>query len=111
MEISAQQSLLDAARIAGYHSDRVVLVRECRAIALRYADQWKIEIDQQPAEKGRVVVFVEVGHTSSSVSAFSFKPHQEPDLLFNETNSDLGGRNFDRAVFEEVERDFWNQIG
>ena len=46
VESSYQKSLLDAARIAGYSSDRVVLIRECWAIALRYADQWKMEIDQ-----------------------------------------------------------------
>ena len=108
MESSAQKSLLDAARIAGYQSDRVVLVRECWAIALRYADQWKIEIDQQPTD--RIVVFAEVGHTSSSVSAFAFGPHREPRFLFKRTNNKLGGRNFDKAVFEKIKSDFYDDI-
>eukprot|EP00353_Schmidingerella_taraikaensis_P001809 CAMPEP_0185599954 /NCGR_PEP_ID=MMETSP0434-20130131/83066_1 /TAXON_ID=626734 ORGANISM="Favella taraikaensis, Strain Fe Narragansett Bay" /NCGR_SAMPLE_ID=MMETSP0434 /ASSEMBLY_ACC=CAM_ASM_000379 /LENGTH=114 /DNA_ID=CAMNT_0028229557 /DNA_START=583 /DNA_END=924 /DNA_ORIENTATION=+ len=96
-----QRALLDAAKIARVHPGNLELIYDYQAVALTYFEQWKGWI---AAEGNRNVLFIDVGHASSTVTFAQFSPVGIDRL--SRAITMIGGRDFDRDVAARLETDF-----
>ena len=95
-----RRALLDAASIAGLNTLR--LINDSTAVALSYGIT---KSDLPEPENPRHVVFVDVGHSSLSVSVVAFSKGQ---LIIKSTAYDrnLGGRDFDYHLAKHFSDEF-----
>ena len=87
-----RQALLDAADIAGLKCLRVI--NESTAIVLNYGFFRKKDLDEK---KERVVAFVDVGHSKSTITIASFK-RGEAKILVHHSDRNLVARDFDYEI-------------
>ncbi|KAI0665859.1 heat shock protein [Trametes maxima] len=95
-----RRALLDAAQIAGLNTLR--LINDTTAVALGYGIT---KSDLPEAENPRHVVFVDVGHSSMSVSVVAFSKGQ---LTVKSTAYErhVGGRDIDYALLQHFAHEF-----
>ncbi|XP_044176399.1 97 kDa heat shock protein-like isoform X1 [Acropora millepora] len=86
-----RRAMLDAVAMAGLNCLR--LMNDTTAVALAYG----IYKQDLPTEKPRIVVFVDMGHSSLQVSACAFVKGQLK-VLATVADPNLGGRNFDEVL-------------
>ncbi|KAL2127076.1 hypothetical protein VTI74DRAFT_11372 [Chaetomium olivicolor] len=96
-----RRALIDAAEIAGLKPLR--LINDTTAAALGYGIT-KLDLPAAD-EKPRRVAFVDVGYSDYSCSIVEFK---KGELAVKSTAFDrhFGGRNFDRAIVEHLQKEF-----
>ena len=96
-----RRAVLDAAKLAGVTSQR--LLNDGNAVALAYGIYKKDlpEDDHQP----RNVAFVDMGHTSLQVNIFAFS-NGRANCLSSVSNPQIGGRNFDERLFNHFAAQF-----
>ena len=96
-----RRALIDAAEIAGLRVLR--LINDGTAAALGWGIT-KLDLPA-PEEKPRRVCFVDIGHSSYTVSIVEFK---KGELAVKATtwDKDFGGRDFDRALVEHLAKEF-----
>ncbi|KAJ4258689.1 adenyl-nucleotide exchange factor sse1 [Fusarium torreyae] len=96
-----RRALIDAAEIAGLRVLR--LINDGTAAALGWGIT-KLDLPA-PEEQPRRVCFVDVGHSSYTVSIVEFK---KGELAVKATtwDKDFGGRDFDRALVEHLAKEF-----
>ena len=87
-----RQALLDAAEVAGLKCLRVI--NESTAIVLNYGFFRKKDLDEK---KERVVAFVDVGHSKTTITIASFK-RGEAKVLVHHSDRNLGAREFDYEI-------------
>lgn len=95
-----RRAIQDAAAIAGANTLRVI--NDSTAVALGYGIT---KTDLPDADNPRYVMFVDVGHSSMSVSVVAFSKGQ---LVVKGTGYDrhLGGRNIDYALLQHFAAEF-----
>ena len=95
-----RRAMLDAASIAGLNTLR--LINDSTAVALGYGIT---KTDLPEPENPRYVVFVDVGHSSLTVSVVAFSKGQ---LTVKSTAYDrhLGGRDIDYALVQHFSKEF-----
>ncbi|ROT38698.1 hsp70-like protein [Sodiomyces alkalinus F11] len=93
--------LIDASEIAGLKLLR--LINDTTAAALGWGIT-KLDLPG-PEEKPRRVAFIDVGHSNYTCSIVEFR---KGELVVKATSYDrhLGGRNFDRAVVDHLQKEF-----
>ncbi|XP_075055056.1 heat shock protein 105 kDa [Mixophyes fleayi] len=96
-----RRSLLDAAQIVGLNC--LKLMNDMTAVALNYGI-YKEDLPA-PEEKPKVVVFVDMGHSSFQISACAFNKGKLK-VLGTEFDPYLGGRNFDEKLVEHFCAEF-----
>lgn len=96
-----RRALIDAAEIAGLKMLR--LMNDTTAVALGWGIP-KLDLPA-PEEKPRRVAFVDVGHSNYTCSIVEFK---KGELAVKATACDrhFGGRNFDKALVEHLQKEF-----
>lgn len=96
-----RRALIDAADIAGLKLLR--LINDGTAAALGWGIT-KLDLPG-PEERPRRVAFVDIGHSSYTVSIVEFK---KGELAVKATtwDKDFGGRDFDRALVEHLAKEF-----
>jgi heat shock protein 4 len=96
-----RRALIDAAEIAGLRVLR--LINDGTAAALGWGIT-KLDLPA-PEEQPRRVCFVDIGHSSYTVSIVEFK---KGELAVKATtwDKDFGGRDFDRALVEHLAKEF-----
>lgn len=100
-----RQAVLDSAKIAGL--DITQLISESAATLLNYGIYRKQELSK---ETPRVVVFVDMGHSKSSVvAAKMFQERAEPIFEFSDAN--LGSRNLDLIMFDYYSKMIAQKLG
>lgn len=100
-----RQALLDACDIAGIKCLR--LINESTAIALQYGFFRKKDLD---AKQDRKVVFVDVGHSKTTVSIASFV-QEKTKMIIHRSRRNLGARDFDWQILQKIGADFAKQYG
>jgi heat shock 70kDa protein 4 len=95
-----RRALLDAASIAGLNTLR--LINDSTAVALGYGIT---KFDLPDPENPRHVVFVDVGHSSLSVSVIAFSKGQL-SVLSTAYDRNLGGRDIDYALVHHFASEF-----
>jgi len=95
-----RRALLDSAKMAGLNVLR--LMNDTTATALAYGI-YKQDLPE-PDKPSRNVVFVDVGHTGTQVSASSF--HKGKLTMLACASNASGGRNFDEAICRYFMQDF-----
>ncbi|KAF7980383.1 hypothetical protein HWV62_38855 [Athelia sp. TMB] len=95
-----RRAMLDAASIAGLNTLR--LINDTTAVALGYGIT---KSDLPEAESPRHVVFVDVGHSSLSVSVVAFSKGQLT-VLATAFDRNLGGRDIDYALVQHFSEEF-----
>lgn len=95
-----RRAMLDAASIAGLNTLR--LINETTAVALGYGIT---KSDLPEAEAPRHVAFVDVGHSSLSVSIVAFSKGQLK-ILSTAYDRNLGGRDIDYALVQHFSEEF-----
>lgn len=88
-----RRALLDAAKLAGVNVVR--LINEHTAIALGYGIFKKAELDSNPKN----VLFVDIGHSSTSIFLASFTK-EKVTILDQSHERTLGARDFDWTLLE-----------
>jgi heat shock protein 4 len=96
-----RRALIDAAEIAGLKLLR--LINDTTAAALGYGIT-KLDLPSAD-EKPRRVAFVDVGYSDYSCSIVEFKKG-ELAVKSNAYDRHLGGRDFDRAIVEHLQKEF-----
>eukprot|EP00698_Gefionella_okellyi_P003498 TRINITY_DN132_c1_g2_i2.p1 TRINITY_DN132_c1_g2~~TRINITY_DN132_c1_g2_i2.p1 ORF type:complete len:663 (-),score=151.83 TRINITY_DN132_c1_g2_i2:123-2081(-) len=86
-----RRSMLDAASIAGFNT--LSLVNEMTAAAI----SWGMPKTDLPEDVPTNVVFVDIGHTTTSLAAVSFTK-KKMTVLGSVCERNFGGRNFDVAL-------------
>ncbi|KAM0438855.1 hypothetical protein ACHAPT_001616 [Fusarium lateritium] len=96
-----RRALIDAADIAGLKLLR--LINDGTAAALGWGIT-KLDLPG-PEERPRRVAFIDIGHSSYTVSIVEFK---KGELVVKATtwDKDFGGRDFDRALVEHLAKEF-----
>jgi heat shock protein 4 len=96
-----RRALIDAAEIAGLRVLR--LINDGTAAALGWGIT-KLDLPA-PEEQPRRVCFIDIGHSSYTVSIVEFK---KGELAVKATtwDKDFGGRDFDRALVEHLAKEF-----
>ncbi|GAB4818888.1 hypothetical protein N2152v2_005934 [Parachlorella kessleri] len=94
-----RHAMLDAAQIAGWNCLR--LLNDTAATALAYGI-YKTDL---PEKDPINVVFVDVGHAATQVCVVALKKGQL-QVLSNAWDRDLGGRDFDKVLFEHFVNEF-----
>ncbi|UZP34617.1 hypothetical protein NXS19_002433 [Fusarium pseudograminearum] len=96
-----RRALIDAAEIAGLRVLR--LINDGTAAALGWGIT-KLDLPA-PEEPARRVCFIDIGHSSYTVSIVEFK---KGELAVKATtwDKDFGGRDFDRALVEHLAKEF-----
>ena len=100
-----RQSLVDAAEIAGFKCLRVI--NESTAIAYNYGFFRKNDL---PTDSERVVAFVDMGHSKTTVTIAGFK-QKECRIITHRSDRNLGGRDLDYAIMEKVGEEFMKKYG
>ena len=100
-----RQCLLDACEIAGLKCLR--LINESTAIALQYGFFRKKDLD---AKESRVVAFVDVGHSKTTVTIASFI-QGKTKIICHKSDRNLGARDFDWAIIEKIGGEFASKVG
>ena len=96
-----RRAVLDAAKLAGLNSQR--LINDGNAIALAYGIYKKdLPADDQPP---RNVAFVDMGHTSMQISIFAFS-NGKANCIMSFSDPLLGGRYFDERLFQHFSEEF-----
>ena len=95
-----RQSSLDAAEIAGLKCLR--LINESTAISLQYGFFRKKDLD---AKEERRVVFVDFGHSKTTVTIASFI-QGKTKIICHKSDRNLGARDFDWAILDLVGGEF-----
>ena len=83
------------------------MINESTAIVLNYGFFRKKDLDEK---KERVVAFVDVGHSKSTITIASFK-QGEAKILVHNSDRNLGGRDFDYEVMKVVGAEFAKKYG
>jgi len=96
-----RKALLDATQIAGLHCLR--LMNDTAAVALGYGI-YKTDLPEKEKDPIKVL-FVDIGETSTNVSAASFHKGQLK-MLGTAHDAHLGGRNFDDVLVEHFSKEF-----
>ncbi|XP_066524230.1 heat shock 70 kDa protein 4b [Hoplias malabaricus] len=96
-----RRSVVDAAQIAGLNCLR--LMNETTAVALAYGI-YKQDLPS-PEEKPRIVVFVDVGHSSYQVSVCAFNKGKLK-VLATAFDPNLGGKSFDEILVNHFSEEF-----
>ncbi|KAF4946684.1 hypothetical protein FSARC_14134 [Fusarium sarcochroum] len=96
-----RRALIDAAEVAGLRVLR--LINDGTAAALGWGIT-KLDLPA-PEERPRRVCFIDIGHSSYTVSIVEFK---KGELVVKATtwDKDFGGRDFDRALVEHLAKEF-----
>lgn len=102
---SERQAYLDATEIAGIQCVR--LINESTACALTYGFFRKNDLD---AEKPRIVVFVDFGHSKLSVTFASFTKGKMK-VIGTHSNRNLGARQIDLQLFDLLGGEFAKKYG
>jgi heat shock protein 4 len=100
-----RQSLLDAAEIAGLKCLRVI--NESTAIALNYGFFRKKMLD---AKEARVVAFVDLGHSKTTVTIASFV-QGKTKIICHKSDRNLGARDFDWEIMQVIGGKFAEKFG
>lgn len=100
-----RQALIDASEIAGLKCLR--LINESTAIAYNYGFFRKNDLDEK---KERVVAFVDMGHSKTTVSIAAFKKG-ECKIICHNSDRNMGGRNLDYQVMQVVGEEFAKKYG
>lgn len=100
-----RQAYLDAAEIAGINCVR--LINESTATALTYGFFRKADLD---AEKPRVVAFVDLGHSSLTVTFAQFVK-SKMKVLGTHSNRNQGARQIDYLLFDLLAGEFAKKYG
>lgn len=100
-----RQALLDAAEIADIKCLRVI--NESTAIVLNYGFFRKKDLDEK---KERVVAFVDVGHSKTTITIASFK-RGEAKILVHHSDRNLGARDFDYEIMQVIGGEFAKKYG
>jgi heat shock protein 4 len=95
-----RQALLDAAEIAGLKCLRVI--NESTAIALQYGFFRRGDFDPV---KERVVAFVDVGHSKSTITIATFI-QGKTKIVCHKSDRNLGARDFDWAIAQKLSTEF-----
>ncbi|KAF9974749.1 adenyl-nucleotide exchange factor sse1 [Actinomortierella ambigua] len=99
-----RRAVLDASEIAGLNVLR--LINDSTATALGYG----ITKTDLPEDKPRNVVFVEVGHSTYTVSVVAFQKGRL-DVKARSVDRHFGGRNFDRLLLDHFAAEFKTKYG
>ena len=100
-----RQALLDAAEIADLKCLRVI--NESTAIVLNYGFFRKNQLDEK---KEKVVAFVDVGHSKTTITIASFKKG-EAKILVHHSDRNLGAREFDYEITQVIGEEFAKKHG
>ena len=100
-----RQALLDAAEIAGLKCLRVI--NESTAIVLNYGFFRKNQLDEK---KEKVVAFVDVGHSKTTITIASFK-RGEAKIIVHNSDRNLGAREFDYEMTQVIGEEFAKKFG
>lgn len=100
-----RQCLLDAAEIAGLNCLRVI--NESTAIALNYGFFRKKDLD---AKEERVVAFVDMGHSKTTVTIASFV-QGKTKIICHKSDRNLGARDFDWEIMQLIGGAFNEKYG
>jgi heat shock protein 4 len=100
-----RQAIADACEIAGIKCLRVI--NESTAIVYNYGFFRKNDLDP---EKERVVAFVDVGHSKTTITIAAFK-RGEARIIIHNSDRNLGGRDFDDAVLDVIGGEFAKKYG
>ena len=100
-------AICDAARLANLHVVALATTTECLASSFSSGrDQASNGSDAATAavseQKDTTVMFVDIGHTCTSVSIVRFRAGLQYDILATESSSKLGGRNVDVALYDHA---------
>ena len=101
-------AICDAARLANLHVVALATTTECLASSFSSGrDQASNGSDAATAaavseQKDTTVMFVDIGHTCTSVSIVRFRAGLQYDVLATESSSKLGGRNVDVALYDHA---------
>ena len=98
-----KQSYLDAADIAGISCLR--LINDSTATALTYGYFRRTEFT---AARPRLVCFIDLGHSYTSVTFVQFFPEQAK-IVYTASNRNLGARDFDYMLFHLYGEEFKNK--
>ncbi|XP_026106221.1 heat shock 70 kDa protein 4-like [Carassius auratus] len=96
-----RRSVIDAAQIAGLNCLR--LMNETTAVALAYGI-YKQDLPA-PEEKPRIVVFVDIGHSSYQVSVCAFNKGKLK-ILATAFDPEMGGKDFDERLVRHFCEEF-----
>lgn len=100
-----RQALIDAVDIAGLKCLRIV--NESTAIAYNYSFIRKSDLD---ATNERVVAFVDMGHSKTTVTIAAFKQGSCRIIVHN-SDRNLGGRDLDWQVLQKCAEEFTAKYG
>ena len=100
-----RQAIIDACDIAGIKCMRVI--NESTAIVYNYGFFRKGDLDQ---EKERIVAFVDLGHSKTTVTIAGFKKG-EARIIIHNSDRNLGGRDMDNAVIDVIGGEFAKKHG
>lgn len=100
-----RQGILDAAEIAGFKCIR--LVNESTAIAVNYGFFRKADL---PEKDPRYVVFVDLGHSKTTISIASFLKGKTR-IVIHKSDRNLGARNMDALLVEKLGEEFTKKYG
>jgi molecular chaperone DnaK (HSP70) len=91
-----------AGRIAGLNI--IKLMNESTATVLNYGIFRKKDLSEDP----RLVAFVDVGHSKTSIT-FAKVKKMGAEIVLEKTDRNLGGRDFDLLLFKEYQKRFENK--
>ena len=97
--------MLDACQIAGIQCKR--LINESTAIALQYGFFRRSELDPL---KERVVAFVDMGHSKTTVALAQFT-QGKLKILGHKSDRNLGARDFDWELVKLISQEFAKKHG
>lgn len=100
-----RQCVLDACEIAGFKC--IKLINEGTAAALSYGFFKKAEMAE---ETERNVVFVDLGHSKSTITITQFK-QGEMKILSTHSDRNIGARNIDYLLVEKFGEEFTKKFG
>ncbi|CAF1152130.1 unnamed protein product [Adineta steineri] len=96
-----RRAMLDASQIAGWNCLR--LLNETTAVALGYGI-YKADLPE-PADKPRLVAFVDMGYTSLQASVVAFNKGKLK-MVATACDPSLGGRDFDTIIMDAMREDY-----
>ena len=84
-----------------------MLLNECKATALHYGFNRRNELEEQ---KRKYVAFVDIGHSKTTVSIAGFTK-LNAKILWHKSDRNLGGRDLDFQIMQQLGEEFLNQFG
>ena len=84
----------------------VRIVSENDAMINSYIHQNHLALDHLNESKN--IVFIDIGHSKTAFYCVRFESNGLPELVYKDFDTNLGGRNLDLALMDEISRHFKN---